>query len=355
MNRTFYMIFLAIFTISNLLFCQTSNLESLTFGPTDAQYATQTERDIIFAVNNPSTPATFIFAPQSCRSYTSMPNVKNILDYNVDPITLNKLRNISLAISHNTSIYGVVQDEETQKPVMFANVALYKDGLLITGTETDIDGKYRFENIQPGTYDLEPSYIGYQPTRIEGLEITSGKNNTDLDIKQGMGMDCELLIINCYYPLLRADEFGSGRKFTSKEIIPNSAPYISNEWSVKRCRNQKSKKKKKLQIPAKEETQDLTERGNPAPQERDPREEEKAFEYKIFPNPTTQILNIEINEGVDKILLISELGQLLREYNDQEKGIIKLDLTAYNPGIYFLQIHMGGKIETEKVVVISSN
>ena len=43
-----------------------------------------------------------------------------------------------------TSLEGKVIDEETKEAIPFGTVVLYKNGVLVRGTDTDIDGAYSF-------------------------------------------------------------------------------------------------------------------------------------------------------------------------------------------------------------------
>jgi len=124
----------------------------------------------------------------------------------------------TIAYGQATSLSGKVTDQATGEPVMFASVAIYKNGVLISGAETDLDGNYNFSNIDGGTYDLEPSYIGYQPTRIEGVVVYEGQANiVDLEISEGVVMD-EIEVIGYREPLIKQDNTTQGATVTSEEI-----------------------------------------------------------------------------------------------------------------------------------------
>ena len=82
----------------------------------------------------------------------------------------------TMAISQ-TSLQGKVTEAENGEPVLFGNVALYKNGVLVTGIETDFDGNYHFSNIDPGTYDIESSYVGLGTVKISGVIIMAGRIN----------------------------------------------------------------------------------------------------------------------------------------------------------------------------------
>ncbi|MFZ1715442.1 MAG: carboxypeptidase-like regulatory domain-containing protein, partial [Saprospiraceae bacterium] len=80
------------------------------------------------------------------------------------------------AVHSQTSLEGKVQDEN-KEGLIGATVVLFKSGVQKNGTTTDIDGNYSISNIDPGTYDVEFSYIGYQTQRIQGVIVFAGKSN----------------------------------------------------------------------------------------------------------------------------------------------------------------------------------
>ena len=75
-----------------------------------------------------------------------------------------------------TSLGGKVTDAETKEELIGANVVLYKGGTYATGTSTDFDGNYKM-SIDPGTYDVEFSYIGYSSVKVTGVVVKAGQSN----------------------------------------------------------------------------------------------------------------------------------------------------------------------------------
>ncbi len=63
---------------------------------------------------------------------------------------------------HN--IAGQLADKTSQKPVAWATVALLRltDSTLLTGTASDLDGKFLFGSVAGGSYRLQISAIGYE-------------------------------------------------------------------------------------------------------------------------------------------------------------------------------------------------
>ncbi len=116
-----------------------------------------------------------------------------------------------------TSLQGKVTDAESGQPIIFGTVALYKNGVLVTGTETDLDGFYSLTALDPGTYEVEFSYIGYSSVRITNVQVSAGKANK-LDQKLSSGITIETIIVTWTKPLVEQDNTTQGQTLTSEEI-----------------------------------------------------------------------------------------------------------------------------------------
>jgi outer membrane receptor for ferrienterochelin and colicin len=73
------------------------------------------------------------------------------------------------------SISGIISDKNDQKPVAGATVLLNPGN---KGAISSENGVFRFSEIEPGTYSLSVSNVGYQTATIANLVITSGNENT---------------------------------------------------------------------------------------------------------------------------------------------------------------------------------
>ena len=117
-----------------------------------------------------------------------------------------------------TSLQGKVVDD-TGEPVIFGSVALYKNNVLKTGTETDFDGNYSFSEIDPGTYDVELTYVGLRTKRVNGIQVFAGKANI-LNVE--MASDAVTLegveVVDYKVPLVEADNTTTGGTLTSDQI-----------------------------------------------------------------------------------------------------------------------------------------
>ncbi len=66
---------------------------------------------------------------------------------------------------------GKVVDAGTKEPLIGANIVVLETS---AGAATDVDGNYFILNINPGTYSVKVSYVGYAPKTLENVRIVSG-------------------------------------------------------------------------------------------------------------------------------------------------------------------------------------
>lgn len=123
----------------------------------------------------------------------------------------------TVPIIAQTSLEGKVMDEKNEA-IIGATVVLFKSGVQKSGTTTDIDGNYSISNIDPGTYDVEFSYIGYKTQRIQGVVIFAGKSNRlNAAMDQGITLN-EVVVVDYKVPLIQQDNTTSGGTVTSEQI-----------------------------------------------------------------------------------------------------------------------------------------
>lgn len=117
-----------------------------------------------------------------------------------------------------TSIEGTVTDASTGEAILFGSVALYKQDVLITGTETDLDGNYFLSDVDSGIYDIEASYIGYTPKKVKGFTVKAGRTNRlDLSISEGVLLNA-VEIVQYKMPLIEIDNTSSNATVTAEAI-----------------------------------------------------------------------------------------------------------------------------------------
>jgi len=119
-----------------------------------------------------------------------------------------------------TTIEGKVTDGKSGEPILFGTIALYRGGVLITGTETDLEGNYFMSDIQPGTYDMEASYVGFASQRQTGIVIKAGRTNrVNFQLSDdAVLLDLGIEIKEYKVPLIEIDNTTQGATVTAEKI-----------------------------------------------------------------------------------------------------------------------------------------
>ncbi|MCK5077189.1 MAG: TonB-dependent receptor, partial [Calditrichia bacterium] len=118
--------------------------------------------------------------------------------------------------AQNGKLVGVISDKSSGDPLVGVNVLI--EGTVV-GASTDGDGYYVIVGLQPGTYNVNVSYIGYQPVTIKGVLIKSDLTTT---INAEMGEDQlrleETIVVIAERPIIQRDLTSSKTITTEDEI-----------------------------------------------------------------------------------------------------------------------------------------
>ena len=71
-----------------------------------------------------------------------------------------------------------------------------------------------------------------------------------------------------------------------------------------------------------------------------------ANKFSVYPNPSSDVLNIRTNEPIDKVELYNTIGQLI-----VAKKTTNINISSINRGVYILKIYSGNRIVTKKVMI----
>jgi hypothetical protein len=116
------------------------------------------------------------------------------------------------------SLKGKISDKKSGEPLPFVNVVIENRGTQVSGGATDFDGNYFIKPIDPGTYDVIVSYVGYQPYKQTGVIVSSNKI-TFLDIGLNAGVELkEFEVVQYSVPLIDRDGGASGGTVTREDI-----------------------------------------------------------------------------------------------------------------------------------------
>ena len=123
---------------------------------------------------------------------------------------------ISVFGQETGSMSGKVTDKKTGEPLLGVNI-VFKGTYY--GAVTDINGQYRVKNLNPGTYNVEVSFIGYKTVQFTSTKITSGASKV-LDVQMDesiMALGQEVVIIG-EKPMMDVEETQSKRSFNKDDI-----------------------------------------------------------------------------------------------------------------------------------------
>ena len=112
-------------------------------------------------------------------------------------------------------ISGVVRDGQTGETLPGANVRI--DGTT-TGASTNIDGEFRIIGVRPGSYDLVASYIGFTPTRLEGVRVNVDLTTTVSFDLQPQSFEGQEITVRANANLVKKDLTSSEFRVTSDAI-----------------------------------------------------------------------------------------------------------------------------------------
>ncbi len=116
------------------------------------------------------------------------------------------------------TLQGVVKDKKSSEPLPFVSVVVENRGTRVAGGSTDFDGNFKISPIEPGTYDVTVSYVGYQPMKQTGVVVNSNKI-TFLNPELTSGVDLkEVEVVRYKVPLIDRDGGASGSTVTREQI-----------------------------------------------------------------------------------------------------------------------------------------
>lgn len=121
-----------------------------------------------------------------------------------------------VALAQNTVLTGKVTDDKGEA-LIGASIKILKGTDLVRGQVTDYNGEFRVQ-IDPGTYDVEFTYTGYQTARISGVQVLTGQLNF-LNTTMSEGTVLTEAVITAYkVPLIEQDKTSGGQTLTSEQI-----------------------------------------------------------------------------------------------------------------------------------------
>jgi len=86
------------------------------------------------------------------------------------------------AVPKNGKITGKIIDTETQTPMEYANVSIFRkqDSKLVTGSISNASGAFTISDLPYGAYYVEASFIGFEKTTIDNIKIVPNASTVDM-------------------------------------------------------------------------------------------------------------------------------------------------------------------------------
>ena len=127
----------------------------------------------------------------------------------------------SVSLNATGKIKGLIKDQDGN-PVPYANVLLYKDGEenFFAKEISDSTGNYLIEGLDPGTYDMKVSFVGYRLYEKVGIRVKeTGFTVVDLQL---MSLDTplpeEIIIGMSTIPMIEMDPNGPSQQLEREGV-----------------------------------------------------------------------------------------------------------------------------------------
>ena len=115
------------------------------------------------------------------------------------------------------TLKGKITDKNTGESLPFVSVVVERNGSQAGGTSSDFDGQYTIKPLDPGTYTIKVSSVGFKQVEVTGVIISSNKITfQNIGMSEGIDID-EVEVISFKKPLIDQDNL-AGKTVTSEEI-----------------------------------------------------------------------------------------------------------------------------------------
>ncbi|PCI98022.1 MAG: hypothetical protein COB15_06730 [Flavobacteriales bacterium] len=142
------------------------------------------------------------------------------------------------------SIKGKLTDGANGDPLPFANVVLLQADSQLTGVLSDFEGTFIFKNLKSGKYNVQVSFVGYNPSKLKNIVVTANKI-TFANIKlNGAAIALEeFTIVEQEVQMISNDQTSSGATITSEHIKNMPGRSAASIRSTKKYRKYKDSNK----------------------------------------------------------------------------------------------------------------
>jgi Ca-activated chloride channel homolog len=134
---------------------------------------------------------------------------------------------LPLVQSEPNSISGILTDKDSGDPIAFARIVLIDSLNQEQGASTDLDGKFKLNQLKPGTYSLEAHYVGYESLRKTGIKVF-GQKGTELKLTLTSAQATlqEVTVTDYRDSRSRKQEAYSGAAYHHSTPYPQQSSYV---------------------------------------------------------------------------------------------------------------------------------
>ncbi len=238
-------------------------------------------------------------------------NVYNKIKYFYDckiqtnPTQLEKLGTLQkTVVSGLSGIKVKILDSKDREPLPFANFILQRNGVLVSGAQSDFDGNLYFKDIPPGDYIIKGTYLGYESLK----HLITLKTETIVFVELPM-KPCNIEIYgDIIKQSLKEDSVILKDLFSEQDRLDNSlletSPSSVTDWGVSKIRT--------------------------------------------FPNPATEFITISELQNVQELEIIHISGQVIKNIPYIDSPEMRVDLTTFRTGIYFIRYQINDQFHIHK-------
>ncbi|MGB1003177.1 MAG: carboxypeptidase-like regulatory domain-containing protein [Salibacteraceae bacterium] len=147
----------------------------------------------------------------------------------------------AMAQAGQSEIKGKIIDKEKGEPLPFVNIILERNGVQVTGAQTDFDGNFSIKPIEPGTYTLKSSSVGFKPIALSGIVVTSEEvkfvdvkmESTSIEMKEFVKVEYKNKLIDkgntAVKATVSAEDFGNMAVRSAADVAKNTAGVYSSD------------------------------------------------------------------------------------------------------------------------------
>lgn len=256
---------------------------------------------------------------------------------------------IYLNTSQAAQLEILILEEEYNEPVLFANIGLYKNAILVGQYESGLNGGVIISNIQQGQYQLRIQYKGYDD--FEGTTNVQdvNKNKFVAVMKINHDLTVPIEITQCF-KTIEENKISLGPKSIA-DVISSLPQKKITEIQTKSCEEKAASEYGIYFGHGRCNCAQYYLYKNTEENILKIEKHTTNYEFLLYPNPTLRFINIVSNEIPVTIVLFSLKGNIVKEIFPNDKHI-EINISELSDGKYFAKLIYKNHFEVKGFVKI---